>query len=85
MGEVVRIHDYHLRRLEREASDVLGQVLPLAEFAKQGGPVVDGAVAMTNTPMGPMPMAGVGDPWAGCHCPDGVVGLPAAFPDWDVG
>lgn len=40
MGEVVQLRDYHLRRLEREAASVLGQVLPLIEFAKQGGPVV---------------------------------------------
>lgn len=69
---VVRLRDFYLQRLTRDAAqpatDVLAEVLPLAEFAKQGEPRVANA-----------------DPYAGCHCPDGVDGLPAVFPDWDVG
>jgi hypothetical protein len=43
MGEVVLLRDYHLKRMERDAAEVLGRVLPLTEFAKQGGPVVQGS------------------------------------------
>lgn len=40
MGEVVQLRDFHLKRMERDAAKVLGEVLPLVEFAKTGGPIV---------------------------------------------
>lgn len=43
MGDVVKIRDYHLKRMERDAAKVLGEVLPLVEFAKTGGPIVAGS------------------------------------------
>jgi hypothetical protein len=43
MGEVVLLRDYHLKKLEREAAAVLGQVINYAEIAKQGGPAVVGS------------------------------------------
>jgi hypothetical protein len=58
MTNVVQLRDYHLKRLEQKATDVLAEVLPLADFAKHGGPIIANV-----------------DPWAGCHCPDGVDGL----------
>lgn len=37
MGTIVRIHDYHLRRVTKEAADRKGE---LVEFAKAGQPTV---------------------------------------------
>jgi hypothetical protein len=93
-AQIVQLRDYHLKRLEQKATDVLAEVLPLAEFAKTGQPVVEGAdpVSAHNEMIlarlrGIPANVGVlgslqdgcesaqADPWAGCHCPDGVDGL----------
>jgi NTP pyrophosphatase (non-canonical NTP hydrolase) len=38
VGEVVQIRDFHLKRLEKEASKVLAQVIDYSEVARLGGP-----------------------------------------------
>lgn len=59
MGDVVRIHDYHLRRMTQDAAKIAGE---LVKFAKDGGPVVEGSAPCV-------------DPWAGRHCPNGIEDL----------
>lgn len=60
---VVRIHDYHLKRERKSLERQAAKIMSLIEFAREGGPVVEGAV----------PCA---DPWAGRHLPGGVDDLP---------
>ena len=55
-AQIYYLRDYHVKKLEREVAELMGQVL---EIAQEGGPIVTGAT--------PDP-----DPWAGKHCPGGI-------------
>lgn len=38
MGKVIQIRDYHLRRLEAEAKEIMGRVIDYSEVVRLGGP-----------------------------------------------
>lgn len=56
MGEVVQIRDFHLKRLAKQTEELMGELLDYAEIAREGGPIVQGAVPC--------------DPWARRHSDD---------------
>ncbi len=55
---IYQIRDYHLRRMEQKAAEILRQALDYQQVARDGGPIVEGAAPC--------------DPWAGKHCPGGI-------------
>ena len=58
MGEVVQLRDYHLKRMERDAAKIIGQVIDYTEIARVGGPGgIDDLIIIDSAPC-EMPFCG---------------------------